>query len=212
MAAVPGFPAEVADMLVEAKEVISESLEGCKRIRDIVRDMRFFSHVPADSLAPVDIHASLDFVLRMAQTELKRTARLEKQYDAALPVVLGSEGRLSQVFLNLIINAIQAMQPGAPQQHTLCVRTTREGERVRIDVSDTGHGIPPEVLPRIFDPFFTTKPAGSGTGLGLSISHSIIQKMGGELRVHSEQGQGTTFTLLLPRGECAVESRPVLAS
>jgi PAS domain S-box-containing protein len=212
MAAVPGFPSQVADQLVEAKEVISESLEGCKRIRDIVRDMRFFSHVPDDALAPVDIHASLDFVLRMAQTELKRTARLEKQYDAALPVVLASESRLSQVFLNLVINAIQAMQPGAPQRHTLRVSTTREDERVRIDVSDTGHGIPPEVLPRIFDPFFTTKPAGSGTGLGLSISHSLIQKMGGELRVRSEQGQGTTFTLLLPRGECAVESHTVLAS
>jgi len=212
LAAMPGFPTQVADMLVEAKEVISESLDGCKRIRDIVRDMRFFAHAPDESLAPVDINASLDFVLRMAQTELKRTARLEKDYDLELPPVLSSESRLSQVFLNLVINALQAMPSGGPQRHTLRVRTVREGERVRVDVSDTGHGIPAEVLPRIFDPFFTTKPAGSGTGLGLSISHSLIQKMGGEMRVSSEPGSGTTFTLLLPLGERVPESRPVLVS
>jgi PAS domain S-box-containing protein len=212
LAATPGFPAHVADLLVEAKEVVSESLDGCKRIRDIVRDMRFFSHAPDESLAPVDINASLDFVLRMAQSELKRTARLEKDYDLALPPVFSTESRLSQVFLNLVINALQAMPSGGPQRHTLRVRTAREGEHVRVDVSDTGHGIPPEVLPRIFDPFFTTKPAGSGTGLGLSISHSLIQKMGGEMRVRSEPGNGTTFTLLLPLGERVVDPRTVLAS
>ncbi len=213
LAAVPGCPANISDLLLEAKEVVSESLDGCKRIRDIVRDMRFFSHAPDESLAPVDVNASLDFVLRMAQSELKRTARLEKDYDHALPPVFGSESRLSQVFLNLVINAIQSMQPGSPQRHTLRVRTACEGEQVRIDVSDTGHGIAPEVLPRIFDPFFTTKPAGAGTGLGLSISHSLIQKMGGEMRVSSEQGAGTTFTLLLPLGErTLVEPRTALAS
>ena len=92
------------------------------------------------------------------------------------------------------------------------MRTAREGGFVRVDVSDSGHGIAPEVLPRIFDPFFTTKPAGSGTGLGLSISHSLVQKMGGELRVRSEQGVGTTFSLLLPLGERTAEPRAVLAS
>ncbi|MCY1082773.1 sensor histidine kinase [Archangium lansingense] len=148
----------------------------------------------------------------MAHTELKRTATLEKDYDGELPAVLACESRLSQVFLNLVINAIQAMQPGAPQRHTLRVRTPRESGFVRVDVSDSGHGIPPEVLPRIFDPFFTTKPAGSGTGVGLSISHSLVQKMGGELRVRSEQGLGTTFSLLLPLGERASEPRAVLAS
>jgi PAS domain S-box-containing protein len=212
LAALPGFPAHLADVLVEAQEVLAESLDGCKRIRDIVRDMRYFSHAPDESLAPVDVNASLDFVLRMAQTELKRTAKLEKDYGVELPAVFASEGRLSQVFLNLVINALQAMQPGAPQRHTLRVRTSSEDGFVRVDVSDTGHGIPPEVLPRIFDPFFTTKPAGSGTGLGLSISHSLVQKMGGELRVHSEQGQGTTFSLLLPMGERALESPAALAS
>ncbi|WPB77879.1 ATP-binding protein [Archangium violaceum] len=208
----PGFPAPLADLFTEAKEVIAESLEGCNRIRDIVRDMSFFSRAPDNALAPVNVNGSLDFVLRMAHSELKRTATLVKEYASELPTVFACESRLSQVFLNLVINAIQAMQPGAPQRHTLRVRTAREGGFVRVDVSDSGHGIPPEVLPRIFDPFFTTKPAGSGTGLGLSISHSLVQKMGGQLRVRSEQGVGTTFTLLLPLGEPAAEPRGVLAS
>ncbi|MFY0583060.1 sensor histidine kinase [Cystobacter fuscus] len=116
------------------------------------------------------------------------------------------------MFLNLIINAIQAMQPGGPRQHTLCVRTVREGECVRVDISDTGHGIAPEVLPRIFDPFFTTRPVGSGTGLGLSVSHALVEKMGGELRVHSELGRGTTFSLLLPQHARLTAPRHALAS
>ncbi|WP_395829125.1 PAS domain S-box protein [Archangium violaceum] len=197
--ALPGLHPRLVESLSEAEEVIAESLVGGGRIRDIVRDMRFFSHTASEALAPVDIHACLDVVLRMAHNELKHTARVEKQYADALPLVPGSEGRLSQVFLNLIINAAQAMRTGGGlEHHVLRVVTALEGERVRVDISDTGHGIPPEVLPRIFEPFFTTKPTGAGTGLGLSISHAIIQKMGGEMGVRSEPGQGTTFTLFLP--------------
>jgi signal transduction histidine kinase len=161
--------------------------------------MRYLSHQGGDeTVSLLDIHATLDSVLHIAQGELKQTARLEKDYAEKLPQVLGSEGRLGQVFLNLVINAVHAMQPGPPSAHLLRVRTRREGGHVRISISDTGHGIPPEVLPRIFDPFFTTKPAGVGTGLGLSISHAIVQKMGGEMQVESRVGQGTTFSLLLP--------------
>ncbi len=210
LAALPsGPPTQVTELLDEAREVISESLDGCKRIRDIVQDMRFFSHAPDDVLTPVDVNAILDFALRMADMELRRTARLERRYDASLPPAIACESRLSQIFLNLIVNAVQAMQPGEPQRHVLCVCTSREGEHVRIEVSDTGHGIPPEVLPRIFDPFFTTKPVGVGTGLGLSISHSLLVKMGGTLRVRSEQGQGSTFTLLLPTRERNAEQPAV---
>ncbi|WP_116119670.1 sensor histidine kinase [Archangium gephyra] len=198
LATVPGLPSRLAETLSEVKEVLAECLVGGQRIRDIVRDMRFFSHTAGEELAPVDIHSCLDVVLRMAHNELKHTARLERHYAESLPPVSASEGRLSQVFLNLIINAAQAMRSGGTERNVLRVGTAVEGERVRIDISDTGHGIPPEVLPRIFEPFFTTKPAGAGTGLGLSISQSIIQKMGGEMRVKSEPGRGTTFSLLLP--------------
>jgi signal transduction histidine kinase len=160
--------------------------------------MRFFSHTAGEEVAPVDLHACLDVVLRMAHAELKHTARVEKHYASVLPLVPASEGRLSQVFLNLVINAAHAMRSGTPEHSLLRVSTGVEGAWVRIDIADTGTGIPPEVLPHIFEPFFTTKPAGSGTGLGLSISQSIIQKMGGEIRVRSELGRGTTFVLLLP--------------
>ena len=198
LAQVPGVPSRLTQSLAEMKDVLSECQVGGGRIRDIVRDMRVFSHTAGEELAPVDVATCLNVVLRMANNELKHTARLEKHYADALPLVLASEGRLSQVFLNLIINAVQAMRSAGRADNVLGVLATRDGKWVRIDISDTGTGIPPDVLPRIFEPFFTTKPTGSGTGLGLSISQSILQKMGGEMRVRSEVGQGTTFTLLLP--------------
>ncbi|MBM7112896.1 sensor histidine kinase [Archangium primigenium] len=206
----PGPTAHARQFLGEARQVLSESIVGCRRIRDIVRDMRFFSHASDESLESVDVNASLDFALRMAEAQCRGTARLEKACDAALPPVLASESRLTQVFLNLIVNALQAMGSSSPQHNVLRVSSRQEADVVRVDVSDTGHGIPPEVLPRIFDPFFTTKPAGTGTGLGLSISHALVRKMGGELRVSSEPGRGTTFSLLLPRG--AAEPSAALAS
>jgi two-component system, NtrC family, sensor kinase len=195
----PGLPPDVLERLPEARSVIADCIEGSLRIGDIVRSMRLLSHTGhGEEMSPVDIHRSLEAVLHIAQGELKHTARLQQDYARNLPMVLGSEGRLGQVFLNLIINAVHAMRPGSPSDHVLCVRSRLESQQVRIDISDTGHGIPPEVLPRIFDPFFTTKPAGIGTGLGLSISHAIIQKMGGSMRVESQVGRGTTFSILLP--------------
>jgi two-component system, NtrC family, sensor kinase len=198
--ALPGLPPELLEQMSEARSVIADCIEGSLRIGDIVRSMRLLSHTGQgeEELNPVDIHRSLDAVLHIAQGELKSTARLKQEYARSLPMVLGNEGRLGQVFLNLIINAVHAMRPGSPSEHMLHIRSRLEAGQVRIDISDTGHGIPPEVLPRIFDPFFTTKPAGIGTGLGLSISHAIIQKMGGSMRVESQVGQGTTFSLLLP--------------
>ena len=210
--AMPGPVGGASASLGEARQVLTESLVGCRRIREIVRDMRFFSHAPDEALAPVDVNASLDFALRMTQAQLHGTARLEKRYEAQLPAVRSSEGRLHQVLLNLIVNALQAMQSSTSRDHLLRVSTAREGALVRVEVSDTGHGIPPDVLPRIFDPFFTTKAAGAGTGLGLSISHALVLKMGGELRVHSTPGEGTTFSVLLPVHASATDAPSALAS
>jgi two-component system NtrC family sensor kinase len=199
LATQPPLPPKLAKELAPVRELVADCIDGCTRIQDIVRGMRYLSHQgQEDTQAALDVHSSLDSVLHIAQGELKQTAQLEKDYARQLPPVLGSEGRLGQVFLNLIINAVHAMRPGPPSANTLRLRTRVEGAHVRIDISDTGHGIPPEVLPRIFDPFFTTKPAGVGTGLGLSISHAIVQKMGGEMLVESQVGQGTTFSLRLP--------------
>jgi signal transduction histidine kinase len=198
LASLPSLPAPLQKGLAEVRHILADSIDGCSRIQDIVRGMRHLSHQgDTDDLIVLDVHSLVDSVLHISQGELKQTARLEKEYAPDLPLILGNEGRLGQVFLNLIVNAVHAMRPGTPADNTLRVRTGTDGGLVRIDISDTGHGIPPEALPHIFDPFFTTKPAGVGTGLGLSISHSIIQKMGGEIRVESRVGQGTTFTLLL---------------
>jgi signal transduction histidine kinase len=195
----PPLPPQLEKALAPFRELIADCIDGCSRIQDIVRGMRYLSHQGQDETqALLDVHANLDSILHIALGELKQTARLEKDYARELPLVLGSEGRLGQVFLNLIINAVHAMRPGPPSANMLRLRTRLEDRHVRIDISDTGHGIPPEVLPRIFDPFFTTKPAGVGTGLGLSISHSIVQKMGGEMQVESQVGRGTTFSLRLP--------------
>ncbi|KFE70450.1 PAS domain-containing protein [Hyalangium minutum] len=195
----PALPPPLQEGLAEGRQLLADCIDGCSRINDIVRGMRHLSHQGhSEELSVLDVHATLDSVLHISQGELKHTARLQKDYAPELPLILGNEGRLGQVFLNLIVNAVHAMQPGTPRENTLRVCTQAEGSKVRIDISDTGHGIPHEALPHIFDPFFTTKPAGVGTGLGLSISHAIVQKMGGEMQVRSQVGQGTTFSLLLP--------------
>ncbi len=195
----PSLPASLERGLTEARQLLADCVDGCSRIQDIVRGMRHLSHQGhTDEQTLLDVHSILDSVLHISHGELKHTARLEKEYAPDLPLVLGSEGRLGQVFLNLIVNALQAMRPGSPRDNMLRIRTWASEGRVHIDITDTGHGIPREALPHIFDPFFTTKPAGVGTGLGLSISHAIVHKMGGELRVESQVGQGTTFSLLLP--------------
>ncbi|WP_224363253.1 PAS domain-containing protein [Hyalangium versicolor] len=204
LASLPALPDPLKDGLAETRQILADCIDGCARIQDIVRGMRHLSHQGhPDEQMLIDVHTTLDSVLNISQGELKHTARLEKDYGPELPLILGSEGRLGQVFLNLIINAIQAMRPGVPRDNLLRVRTRADERHVRIDISDTGHGIPKEALPHIFDPFFTTKPAGVGTGLGLSISYAIIQKMGGEMRVETQVGKGTTFFLLLPIHEPA---------
>ena len=109
-----------------------------------------------------------------------------------------SERRLGQVFLNLLINAAQAIPEGSPERHAIRARTRTEGGRVVVEIEDTGTGIPPEILGRIFDPFFTTKPVGQGTGLGLYIVYKILTKYSGAIDIESEPGKGTVFTLKFP--------------
>ena len=185
---------------------LGEALHGADRVQTIVGDLKTFSRETQESVRAVDLKRVLDSTLNLATGEIRQRARLAKEYGD-VPAVRGNESRLGQVFLNLLVNAAQAIpSDGETDQHEIRV-TTRQlsPEQVAVEVTDTGTGIAPELLGRIFDPFFTTKSPGVGTGLGLSICHNIITTMGGEIHVHSDLGRGTTFQVLLPVATTAVE-------
>jgi two-component system NtrC family sensor kinase len=182
----------------EARAALKEAISGSARVRDIVRDLKSFSRGTDDEQrGPVDMRAVLDSCANMASSEIRHRARLVKDY-AEVPPVLGNESRLGQLFLNLLVNAAQAIPHGNFQGNEIRLSLTREEGGVLVAVRDTGEGIAPENLARLFDPFFTTKPVGVGTGLGLSICHGIITAMGGRITVESERGRGTTFRVFLP--------------
>jgi len=174
-------------------ELIKESLGGVRRVREIVQDLKDFSHVDEVEWQVVDLHKGLDSTLNIANNEIKYKAIVIKEYGDILPVeCLASQ--LNQVFMNFLVNAAQAIE----SRGIITVRTGMKDDWVWIEVSDNGKGIPQENLNRIFEPFFTTKPVGKGTGLGLSLSYGIIKKHGGHCDVHSEVGQGTSFKVWLP--------------
>jgi two-component system NtrC family sensor kinase len=175
-----------------------ESLEGLELLARIASDLREFSRDDKDDLAPMDIHHLLDKALILSRAEMGGRIEIERRYGE-LPPVVCIPGRMTQVFLVLIVNAVQAMTGKGRLRLTTSVA---EG-RVTVDVEDTGCGIKPEHLPRIFDPFFTTKSADQGTGLGLTIAQTIVNFHHGALMARSEAGQGSVMTVVLPvRQEC----------
>lgn len=179
---------------------VSRAQSGMRRVQEIVASLRTFSRVEDGPRVPVDLRSTLDAALTMAASEVKHRASVDIDQEEPFSV-LGSEAKLGQVFLNLIVNAAQAIDSPDPRSQRIKIRITRDGEQVAIAISDTGSGIAPEHLGRIFDPFFTTKPVGSGTGLGLSICHSIIHELEGSIDVQSVLGEGTTFCVRLPLSE-----------
>ncbi len=174
--------------------LLRESAEGVDRVRKIVSDLKDYSHTSAAEWHWADLHLGLESTLNMARNQLKYHCTVVKEFGELPPVYcLGSQ--LNQVFMNLIVNAAQAIQ----DQGEIRLRTGRQGDdRVWISVTDTGKGIPAEDLQRIFEPFYTTKPVGQGTGLGLSLSWGIVERHHGRIEVSSEVGKGTTFTVILP--------------
>jgi len=177
-----------------------ESLEGTERVRRIVNDLRTFSRMDEAELKHIDLNESIDTTLNIIWNELKYKAEIVKDY-ADLPEVKCFPQKVSQVFMNILMNAVQAIEEeGTIKIVTRHVKEGRRTEdaRVEIKISDTGHGIPKDDISKIFDPFFTTKPVGEGTGLGLSVTYDIVKAHGGTIIVESEEGKGTTFTICLP--------------
>ena len=197
--------------VAEVREVLGEAEEGATRIRDIVRDMRSLARNDEEKATIVDLNETIRSALRVAGAEIRHRATVVTEFGADVDV-LGSAGRLSQVFVNLLVNAAQAIGERAGQSNQIRVVTRREGDRVVAEVSDTGPGILPGHLPRLFEAFFTTKGATTGTGLGLSISRDIVRRCGGELRVESPPGQGAKFSLELPAARAAIEPNAELES
>lgn len=182
--------------LDEVLDALGESLEGAERLKTIVQDLRMLAREPPTHRARVDLHPVLEDTLKLVRNELRHRARLEKDFQP-VPPVEADEARLGQVFLNLMLNAVQAMSEQDAARNVLRV-TTRTGQagEVVVEVQDTGAGMPPEVLSRLFEPFFTTR--SNSVGMGLSVSHAIVTSLGGQLRAESEPGVGTLFTIVLP--------------
>jgi PAS domain S-box-containing protein len=184
---------------------LSDARIAAERVRVIVRDMKLFSRRDDAPAGAVDAHRMLESTLRMAWNEIRHRARIVKKFDP-VPMVVGVESKLAQVFLNLLVNAAQAIPAGAAEQNEIAIETTLVGDRVEISVKDSGPGIPPSVMRRLFTPFFTTKPVGTGTGLGLSICHRIISNFGGDITVQSEPGKGARFCVSLPAAKVATHN------
>jgi signal transduction histidine kinase len=191
----------------ELLEPVRQAREGVERVREVVRGLRSFSR-GGSTRGPVDVAAELASALRIARNELSHRATLEVQVDP-MPAVDAKGHALGQVFLNLLLNAGQALPEGTGRPGRVRVHASTDPRgRARVEIADDGVGIPPEVLPRIFEPFFTTKPVGVGTGLGLAIAHNVVTEAGGTIEVESQLGAGSTFRVLLPPAHEPSAPRP----
>jgi signal transduction histidine kinase len=206
---------DLTDRLHEVFDELSDARESADRLRHIVRDLKLFSRATDEEhRGAIDVQRVLESSLRMAWNEIRHRARLIKEYSE-VPPVEANESRLGQVFLNLIINAAQAIREGDAEHNQIRVITRQDSQgRIVTEIRDSGSGIAPENLSRIFDAFFTTKPVGVGTGLGLSICHRIVSGLGGTLEVESELGKGSCFSVALPAAQNPAQQpqRPSLPS
>jgi len=184
-------------VMKEIPQMLSDCLEGTQRVRDITRELRQFSSTDDAAAEKVDLSDLLDSSLTIAANEIKYRASVIKRYSD-IPEVVVNRGKMSQVFLNLIVNAGQAIEEGHVKDNWIRVATGKQDDKVFVEFANSGPLIAPDVLPKIFDPFFSTKPQDQGTGLGLSISYSIVQQHGGVISVESTVEQGTVFRVWLP--------------
>jgi signal transduction histidine kinase len=188
----------IATQLKTIVVALGEARDGAFRAGHIVRDLKSFARTGDDQSLPVDVEKLLQSSVRLASNEIAHRARLITDF-AKVPLIMANELRLGQVFLNLLLNAAQAIAPGTPDENAIRLETRiRADGRVVVTVRDTGAGMAPTTMAKVFDPFFTTKSVGTGMGLGLSICHGIVTKMGGEITVESEVGKGSAFHVVLP--------------
>jgi signal transduction histidine kinase len=195
--------ARVDYILAEAPKALQQSVDGLHRVASIVAAMKDFSHPSAGEKAPCDLNEAIASTITVATNEWKYVAEMETVFDPDLPLVRCLRDEVSQVILNLIVNAAHAIDAvvlgGTNGKGTIKIETAHDESWAEIRVSDTGCGIPEKARDRVFDPFFTTKPVGKGTGQGLAIAYSVIvDKHGGEIFFETELGRGTTFVVRLP--------------
>lgn len=179
----------------DIQQLLTETMEGIGRVRRIVQDLKEFSHVDEGEWEVADLHKGIESTINVVRNEIKYKAELIKEFSD-IPLVECLPSQLNQVFMNLLVNAAQAIA----EKGTITVRTAWDQlkDQVVVEVQDSGCGITPDHLKRIFDPFFTTKPVGKGTGLGLSVSYGIVAKHHGTIEVNSEVNKGTCFRIRLP--------------
>jgi len=179
------------------RRAVADARHGAERVRRIVRSLGAFGRGDETPVGAVDVGRAIDAALDITSVKLRHRATVVRDYRADRPA-RGNEFRLGQVFVNLLINAADAIGDSTPERETITLRTYVEGARVVAEVIDTGPGMAPDVARRIFDPFFTTKPVGMGTGLGLAVSQNIVASYAGRISVDTEPGRGTTMRVSLP--------------
>ncbi|HXP96949.1 MAG TPA: ATP-binding protein, partial [Telmatospirillum sp.] len=191
---------EVALLLAEMPLAVAESRDGVAQIARIVLSMREFSHPGSSSRTATDLNRSIENVLTVSHNAWKHSAEVVRDFDPFLPQVICHAGEINQVFLNLVLNAAQAIESsGKKSPGRISITTRQDGQHVEIRVADSGDGVPKAIRARIFDPFFTTKPVGKGTGQGLAICRDVVVvKHGGTLDVGGVEGEGAVFTVRLP--------------
>lgn len=186
---------------------VAQAREGVERVSQIVKGLRTFSRGDDDRLTPLIAEDAIESAVKIAWNEIRHRAGLVRDYGAS-PAVMANEARLVQLFLNLLLNAAHAIPEGHARSNTIRVATrTDDRGRMIAEISDTGSGIPPEIIDRIFEPFFTTRPVGEGMGLGLAVCHGIVKALGGEITVESEFGKGTTFRVALDATTAPVHAK-----
>jgi PAS domain S-box-containing protein len=198
----------------DLETLLGDTREGTERVGAIVRGLRALSRSDDASIGPIDVAGVLASSIKMAHNEIRHRARVVERIAPDLPSVEGNASRLGQVFLNVLVNAAQAIPEGRADANEIRVHAFADADarHVVIDIEDTGGGIPRGVIGRIFDPFFTTKPIGHGMGLGLSISHEIVRSFGGTITVDSTVGVGSTFRVSLPAAPARTsQPSPVVA-